>query len=114
MSRIQNYVQVLEAVSKLSPENEGDEEKLLEYLRGYGIRESADEFVEIALPGGSVSTPPSEEAKNMKKPFQVVREHLPTAFLSSSKVSSILCQMFILMWNMFVIFLQGSCQLRSF
>uniref|UniRef100_A0A7M5V631 TROVE domain-containing protein n=3 Tax=Clytia hemisphaerica TaxID=252671 RepID=A0A7M5V631_9CNID len=97
VSRIQNFVQILEQVSKLSPENEGDEEKLLEFLRGYGIRESADEFaVEIVLPGVPLTPPPpssgKEKAKNSKQPFQVVREHIPTAFLSSAKVWEALLQ----------------------
>ena len=83
MSEIINYIKVIEDVGKLSPSNDGDEEKLLTILRTYGIRDRPKEFTAITTMNNDS---PVENVQGRKCSIQIVREHLPTAFLNSKKV----------------------------
>jgi len=81
VSEVIAYIKVIHAVSQLSPDTEGDEDKLLDYLKTYGIRTQAKEFIS-EFPGGEMI----ENKEGKKSPIQIVREHLPTGFLKSRKV----------------------------
>jgi TROVE domain. len=101
VTRVCKHIEVLEQIAKLSPNNEGDEAQLLAILKAHGIREAADEFTS-AFAFGSFTSQTSQtsfttvnEKSYKKSPFQVVREHIPTAFLKSPKVKKYICYLII-------------------
>jgi 60 kDa SS-A/Ro ribonucleoprotein len=94
MSEIINYISIIEKVNKLSPANDGDEEKLLTILKTYGIREKPTEFTSVTVTTTMTNAEPVENKEGKKSSIQIVREHLPTGFLNSKKVwEALLCDM---------------------
>ena len=92
VDRVRKHIEILEKVSELSPKKAGDEEKLLDILKEHGVRDAADDFTS-AFAFGSYTSQTSQtsfttvnENTHKKSPFQIVREHIPTAFLKSPKV----------------------------
>lgn len=82
ISKVIGYIDALEDVSKLKPETEGDEEKLLGKMKVFGVRTQHEEFSHV--PYGSMEPPSNPEGR--RSAFQIVREHIPTGFLKSVKV----------------------------
>lgn len=83
LSEVINYMNIIHEVSNLKVTKPNDEERLLEILSLYGVRQKDKEDAsELAIPGFQ-----AEESKRGKKsPIQIVREHLPTQFLNKVTV----------------------------
>lgn len=75
-----DYISQLEKVRNFSHEREGDEDQLLKILEKYGLRQEKTNL--------SYWAPEAAMDKDgLRSPIQIVREHIPTGFLNSKKVS---------------------------
>lgn len=80
-SRVIEKIKVLDEVSKLKPNNDGDEDKLLNYLKEYSVRGPNVESYPYTF-----GTEQPENSFHKKEPFHLVREHIPTGFLKLKRV----------------------------
>ena len=78
-----NHIKVLEEVKKLKPENEADQDILIERLKQYVKREVP---VEIAAGFVVMDNKPAKNHDEKRYPFQLSREHIPNGFLKLRKV----------------------------
>lgn len=76
IDEIINNINVVEIVNKLVPEKQGSLDMLMVLLKQYGTRNTAEENIENKL----------KEDGTRKKPFTLVREHIPNGFLKTPQV----------------------------